>query len=305
VKKIGILVPFFANDGYLTQLLDSLLSQTCPDWFALIIDDSGKTNGVGALVARYGEPRFAIIKNETNLGLSRCWNLGLKSLSNYGEFSVLAVVHADDELTPSYVQSVLDAHERYPDAVAVHTAVSVIGNSGRLRFSIEDIVKRIVRPGNGRTAMLSQGDKGLARVLQGNFIFCPTLSFKRSVVKFPFFLDDWKQVLDLELTSRLLLNGGKIVGLKKRLYRYRRHGANITVQQGSTGLRFLEEITLYQNLRKQCREAGFVKSEKAASKMSMIRLHCWFMLAKSVLLRDRETTRNLRKVLSVWHETRQ
>ena len=145
--------------------------------------------------------------------------------------------------------------------------------------------------------MRSFGDRGLARLLRGNFIFCPTLSFRPEAVSLPLFDAEFEQVLDLELTSRLLLEGKTIVGLKRRLYRYRRHTTNLTVQHNLSGVRFQEEVRLYRELEKRCREAGFSLSARVARKMLIIRLHCWYLYFRSLLVGNREMKNNMKSIL--------
>jgi len=298
VQRLGILVPFFSDERYLTELLTSLQNQSDDNWFALVMDDSGKTSAAETIVAGFNDRRFSFAKNEENLGLARCWNEGLSRLLTEGDFSALSIVHADDVLDSDYVMETLNAHDRYSDAVAIHWAVSVIGESGRIRFSLEDIVKRLIRPGNFRPEMRSFGDRGLARVLRGNFIFCPTLSFKPEAVSLPLFNQEFGQVLDLELTSRLLLEGKTIVGLKRRLYKYRRHATNLTVRHNLSGVRFREEVRLYRDLETRCREVGFIRSANVAKKMLIIRLHCWYLYVRASFVRNRKMRDNIKTILS-------
>jgi GT2 family glycosyltransferase len=297
VQKLGILIPFFEDTQFLIELLTSLQNQTSCEWFALVVDDSGKTSGAEGVVAKLNDPRIAFSKNDKNLGLARCWNHGLSQLLTRGEFSAISIVHADDLLDPRFVKETLDAHAHYSDASAIHSAVSVIGVSGRVRFSFVDAVKRLIQPGNFRQEMRSQGDKGLARLLRGNFIFCPTLSLKPEVISLPLFDEKFEQVLDLELTSRLLLEGKTIVGLKRRLYKYRRHAKNLTVQHNLSGVRFREEVRLYSDLERRCREVGFTRSARVAEQMLIIRLHCWYMYVRSIILRNNELRYKIKSLL--------
>lgn len=297
MRRLGILVPFFSQERYLSEVLSSLQNQSDDGWLALVMDDSGKVASAANIVAEFDDQRLLFIKNEKNLGLASCWNEGLSHLLAQGDFSAISIVHADDVLESDYVKETLDAHARHPDAVAIHSAVSVIGGSGRICFSLEDVVKRILRPGNLTPEMRSFGDRGLARLLRGNFIFCPTLSFKPEVITLPLFDAEFEQVLDLELTSRLLLDGKTIVGLKRRLYRYRRHATNLTAHHNLSGIRFQEEVCLYRELEKRCREAGFTRSASVARKMLIIKLHCWYLYVRSSLVGNREMKINMKSIL--------
>lgn len=55
-------------------------------------------------------------------------------------------------------------------------------------------------------------------------------------------------VPDLDLVTRLLLEGEHLIGLPQRGYRYRRHGESATVQYTASLLRFDEEVRIYDQL---------------------------------------------------------
>ena len=294
--SLGIVVPFFSNEEYLKCLLNSLVAQSSTEWVAVVVDDSGSQNRAREIVESFDSNRMSFTKNETNLGIGRCWNIGLQHLVSNTDVSVFAVIHADDELEQNYVERVLTAHKVHPDAAAIHTSVSLIGEKGRSKFSFPDLVKRVTRPGGSKSVVVTSGDNGLASVLKGNFIFCPTLSFKRDHVTLPLFNDEWKMVIDLELVSRLLLSGEVIVGLSERIYRYRRHRNNLTASYNKTTIRFREEIELYRELEAKCVSCGFDVSSRIAKRMTIIRLHILYQLLGSALHLDLSLFRRLIKV---------
>ena len=65
-------------------------------------------------------------------------------------------------------------------------------------------------------------------LMRGNFVMCPTLCFRKSVLGSERFAEEWRQVQDLEFTTRLLMAGREIVGSRRAAYAYRRHPESAT-----------------------------------------------------------------------------
>lgn len=295
--NLGIVVPYFDNQDYFYRLIDSILNQESGSWFLIIVDDSG---GNDPLVLRPDiaqDTRIGLVVNNGNLGLGKSWNTGLESMKSLYNPGVVAVIHADDELEPNYVSTVLAAHEANPEVFAVHTEVRIIDEHGSLRFSIPDFVKGIVRPGSSRDEVVSRGDAGLSQILKGNFVFCPTLSLKTGMCDFPVFDEDWKMAIDLDLISRTLLSGKTILGIGEKVYRYRRHGGNLTSRLNKSTERFSEEVKFYAQISKTCSERGFSSSARVARQMRIVRLHILYQILKSTLSGNLRLTKKLSVIL--------
>jgi len=281
--NLGIVVPYFDNQDYFYRLIDSILNQESGSWFLTIVDDSG---GNDPLVLRPDiaqNTRIGLVVNNGNLGLGKSWNTGLDSMKSRHNPDVVAVIHADDELEPNYVSTVLAAHKANPDVFAVHTEVRIIDEHGSFRFSFPDFIKGIVRPGSAKDEVVSRGDAGLSQILKGNFVFCPTLSFKTSMCDFPVFDEDWKMTIDLDLISRSLLTGKTILGVADKVYRYRRHGGNLTARLNKSTERFSEEIKFYAQISTTCKEQGFPLSARVAKRMWIVKFHILYQMMKSLL----------------------
>lgn len=294
---LGIVVPYFDNQNYFFRLLDSILKQDSGSWFLTVVDDSG---GNDPLVLRPDiaqDARIAFVVNDQNLGLGKSWNVGIEIMKSLHDPDVIAVIHADDELETDYVSTVLAAHEANPNAFAVHTEVRIIDEHGLFRFSFPDFVKAVVRPGSSRDEVVSCGDTGLSQILKGNFIFCPTLSFKTAMCDVPLFNPEWNMAIDLDLISRSLLSGKTIVGVSDKVYRYRRHGGNLTSRLNKSTERFSEEIRFYAQISKACEEHSFSVSAQIARRMWIVKLHILYQLVKGVLSGNLSLVKKLLGVL--------
>ena len=77
----------------------------------VIADDCGPETGVLELVARLNDPRITYVRNPKNLGLAGNWNRCLDAVTS----PLFTLLHADDELLPNYVETMLAAADRHPD----------------------------------------------------------------------------------------------------------------------------------------------------------------------------------------------
>ena len=294
-------MPFFSDEKYLEQMLKSVAAQNTDQWFCVVVDDSGRPNEAELTVRSMGNPKISYLRNETNLGLAKCWNVGLEHLSANFSPSIVAVVHADDVLEANFIEASQKAHSDNPNAIAVHTSVTVVDEDNKKRFSFPDFIKFHVAPYKHSRSIATSGDSGLASVLRGNFVFCPTVSFKTEFISLPLFNPKWNMAVDLELISRLLLDGQTIIGIPDFVYRYRRHRNNLTSQLTDTTARFVEEIAFYKQVSVECKEKGFQKSALVASRLTMVRLHILYRVIQKLVRFD---LRSAVKLLAVLRTTR-
>ena len=298
--KLGIVVPYHRNQDFLYRMIQSIVEQDCDSWVVVVVDDSGGDSPLLVLSYLKDNPKFDFVVNNENKGLGNSWNIGVEFLLSKWKPDLVVIAHADDELEPRFVSESISIHERYPNVFAVHTGVNIIDDEGASKFSFPDVVKSFIRPRYKSGLIESFGDLGLAQLLRGDFIFCPTLSFKSSLIERPIFDPAWKMVIDLNLLSRSLLQRKRIIGTRSKLYRYRRHSGNLTKQLNSSTVRFVEEVKLYQEVASLCEQNGFEKSSRVAKRMTIVRLHIVFQMVAAVLTGN---TLLVRKLLSVLEES--
>lgn len=282
-QTIGVVIPYFQNWELFLQLFESLERQSFSHWRALVINDAGRPldSEQSSRVAK--DPRVTVIEHDSNRGPARTWNEGIETFLKDSSVSLITIVHADDVLQPDFLKHSVKAHESNPDCAVVHTAVMTIGPTGQPVLRLRDFVKRLNRPIAKKAQFLSVGDKGLAKILRGNFVFCPTMSFKAGRIENYRFAENYKMVLDLDLVSRMLMNGESVVGLTRRLYKYRRHSQSLTEQYTRDVSRFEEEVSLYQQLSIRGSEIGFHATAAAARWRLAIRIHLVLRMFRNVI----------------------
>ena len=165
----------------------------------------------------------------------------------------------------------LDLAARHPDGALYFCAAEIIDAAGRRTFSLADFVKDYIRP-PGREVRVA-GEPGLVRLAVGNFIMCPTVTYRRSRLHGRRFSTALRFVLDLEFTTGVLFDGEAIYGTSALGYRYRRHEAGTTQAFGRTGYRFEEEVAFYRRLAERARAAGMPRAARVARAMPFVRLN--------------------------------
>lgn len=265
--SITVAIPYYSGLAYLAEAIASVRAQPRPDWRLIVVDDAGP-EPADELVAGIGDERITYTRNPANLGLAANWNRCLELAGT----DLVTLLHADDRLVPGYLGAVIDAAAADPAAAAVFTDPVVIGPDGRRIRSLPDLVKRLARRPRG-DHVVAGSDSDLASILGVNYVPCPTLCYRRSVVGDAPFDERWKMVLDLDLVARLLLRGEHLVALRSPLYEYRRHGSNQTTVLTASALRFEEELALYRELATAAATRGWTRSARAARRRAMVRAH--------------------------------
>ena len=78
---------------------------------------------------------------------------------------------------------------------------------------------------------------------------------------------------DLELTSRLLLEGDAIVCSRTRAYAYRRHAEGATAVQSESRLRFDEEFALFDAVASSADARGWRAAARVSRRKRIVKLH--------------------------------
>jgi glycosyltransferase involved in cell wall biosynthesis len=270
--SICITIPFHDNLAYLEVALHSLAMQTDADWTAIVVDDASAERGARQCVVALGDVRIQYVRNASNLGIAanfnRCLELGRQAAE------IVVIFHADDELEPGYVDAIRSAHRAFPRAVCVVPRATVIDADGRPTRTLADSVKRLLWPRH--LPFVLEGDRGLARLLHGQFFYCPAVSYRVDLLPALRFDERWRQVMDLDLYARVLLAGGSIALVPQRVYRYRRHAAAASAHNSRSSVRTIEETTVVREIVDEARRRRWRRSVGAGRLRVTVRLHHWF-----------------------------
>lgn len=292
---ITLAIPYYRGPEYLRTAIESVLAQEDEHWRLTVCDDSERDEARGVIEALglSTDPRVRCIQNSSNLGMVGNWNACL----DYVATPLGSLLHADDALQRDYVGTMRKLAAAYPGAAAFFCGARVIDARGFERFSFADWIKRFYLPRAAAAApeFPLQGENALRALMAGNFIMCPTLCYRMDTLAGRRFDANYQQVQDLELTSRLLMDGDMLVGSHARAYAYRRHADAATTRQSASLLRFREEFALFDVVAKRARERGWERAARVARRKTVVRLHLAYRAIGDLLhLRVRLAARALR-----------
>lgn len=292
--RVGLGIPFYSGLGYLVEALTSVQGQRDEDWTAVVVDDCSPEQGAADLVAELGDERIRYVRNQHNLGLAANFDRCLVA----PDTDVVAIFHADDLLDPNYVATIRAGHAAFPHAAMVAPMATAIDVDGKPIDTVVDKMKRRYWPAEQRSQL--SGDEGLARLMSAFFVYCPAMSYRPALLPRPAFDQRWKQVMDLDLFARALLDGGTIVLDRSPVYRYRRHPGTVTNQNARAFTRLAEETELAYEIVDAARAKGWTRTVRAARAHWTQRLNGAVALAGSMGRAAPGRREALQDLLSLW-----
>ena len=286
--RFSVCVPFLSNESFLIELLQSLEAFAHVDMEVLISQDSPVSEPVKEAISNRLNVRWL---RGPGIGIAANWNHCIAEAT--GDYIIL--FHADDTVRSNYFDIISDLQREHPSSSAWFCKASVIDAQGNSTTSLIDRAKLALTP--KPPAFRLEGDEGLAKLLLGCFIYCPTVCYRASVIKSHQFDARRKMVLDLDLYSRLLMAGETISGSNSVGYYYRRHkdGQSVVLTDGTS--RFEEEVDLYNSLIGRLQVQDWPLSARQAKLKVFIRLHILFELSKSLLFFDGQRAMQLWKLV--------
>ena len=105
--RIDVIVPVYNGAAYITETMDSVMTQTCRDTEMIIVDD-GSTDRTPQILARLcsGDPRLRYIQIE-NQGPAEARNRALPYVSDDADY--ITFIDSDDEFLPDALSYALES----------------------------------------------------------------------------------------------------------------------------------------------------------------------------------------------------
>ena len=269
--KVSVCIPHYGSETFLDRALESVAAQTLQPYEVVVSLDSDVSD---TLQSKF-RTRMAIrwLRNASP-GLPSNWNNVLSAAA--GDFIVL--LHSDDVLEDSYLQVISALIQIKPHSHAWFCGAEEIDSREEPLGSLSAFVKKCLMP-PGRVFEL-KGDEGLASLLRGCFIYCPTVCYDRDMLQRLRFDERWSMVVDLDLYHRVLTSGYSITGTTRLAYKYRRHKRSATYFKSRDLTRYEEEWDLYQEIEDTLSDKDF-RSSKRVARWKVI---LWLHLASEVVI---------------------
>lgn len=216
-ELISIMMPAYNAERYIGQAIKSLLSQSCPQWELIIVND-GSTDGTTDVVAQFSDPRIKLL-HQINAGEAAARNAALNRMQ--GEF--VAFLDADDFYLPHHLELAVTYLKEHPSYDGVYSDGHYCDEAGA---PIRTLSSRRIGPFEGRVfdevvRTSSVFGPPVCVFLRRNVIARHNLSFDTNIVIGP----DWDFFIQYA-------DVGHFGHIDQSTCLYRVHESSITTQIG-------------------------------------------------------------------------
>ena len=141
MPEVSIVVPIYNVEPYLKRCVDSILSQTFPD-FQLILVDDGSPDNCGKICDEYAkkDSRIHVIHQE-NGGLSAARNSGIDWVFEQSYTKWITFIDSDDWVTPNYLELLISIAREYQVNIVVGSSQHAHEGDTFSECSYGDILK--------------------------------------------------------------------------------------------------------------------------------------------------------------------
>ncbi|NMM32331.1 MAG: glycosyltransferase [Cellulomonas sp.] len=280
---LDILLPFWGDPAMLKETVRSVLAQTSGDWVLTVVDDAYPDSSVGEYFARLDDARVTYLRHEKNVGITenyrRCVTLATHD--------VVVLLGCDDVLLPRYVEVVLEAHRQFPEAAVIQPGVQVIDENGTVVRTLVDSVKQRLAMPRGRGRRLVRGELLAASLLRADWLYWPSLAFRREALVSTGFRDGLPIIQDLALVVDVVAAGGSLLLEPEICFSYRRHSASASSAKLLDGSRFVGEQEYFTMAARQMAGLGWRRASRAARWHLTSRLHALTLVPRTVATGNR------------------
>lgn len=282
---VHILLPFWGDPDHLFTAVHSVLDQSDPRWRLTVLDDAYPDPRVAVFFAELDDSRVDYVRHPENIGITR----NFRRAAELASAPLCCIFGSDDIMGREFVATVRDLARRSPDASIIQPAVEVLDDRGMPHLPLVDRVKqRLLAPrGHNRTARL-RGQDLAASLLQGNWLYWPSLVFRTPTLQRHDFPDDLPIILDLALLVDIAFDDGELVYAPgPPVFGYRRHAASLSQRALVDGSRFRDERRFYRTVAARARARGWRRAYAAARLRLFSRLHAVTVLPTAFASRNR------------------
>lgn len=287
-RVLDILVPYWGDPDLLRLTVQSVLAQGNPSWRLTVVDDAYPDESAGRWVQEVAarDERVHYVRKPVNEGITANY----RTCVGLAEHDLMVLLGSDDLLEPCYVDVVLAAHDAFPQAAVIQPGVRVIDEHGTVVAPLADRVKQaVVRPRVSGRRLLS-GEALVASLMHGDWLYWPSLAFRRDVLAATPFRDGMPLIQDLAIVVDIAVAGHGLLLDDTVCFRYRRHGASASSAALLDGTRFRGERAFFALSAQQVGALGWSKARRAARWHATSRLHALTLLPSALRARRRVGT---------------
>lgn len=275
------MMPFWGRTDHFRLAVQSILDQDDPDWRLVVIDDQNPDPEAAAWLRGLPDPRIEYVLNPTNLGPGANFQRAVE----LSRADLVVIMGCDDVMRRDYVNRVAHLGRQFPDAAIIETGVEVIDGEGRPCLPLADRVKQYYRPAVDEPVVLA-GEEIAVSLLRGNWLYFPSLCWRRSHLVSHGFRPDRDVVQDLTLILEIVFDGGALVFDPYVAFDYRRHRTSVSWKAGPDGSRFAEERRLFADVAAWSQDRGWRRAARCARQHHSSRLNALTQLPAALRAGD-------------------
>ncbi|MFL6090649.1 MAG: glycosyltransferase [Aeromicrobium sp.] len=282
MNTVHFLVAYWGDPDFLDAAVASVISQTDDRWLLTIVDDAYPGGRARDRYADHPDHRIEYLRNEVNLGVAgnfeRCRTLARGDL--------VVFLGSDDLLRPDFVACARSSAAT-TDWTILQLGVEVIDDDGRPARTLTDRVKAWLAPNRPTTL---RGEPLAISLLRGNWLYWPSLVFRRGALDRHAFRQDLPIILDLALIMELVLDGASLSVRDDPVFAYRRHSASASSVSLLEGERLADERRFLREMAHRLRDHGWRRAARVCRWRVVSRLQGLASLPTAVVLSVRRQT---------------
>jgi glycosyltransferase involved in cell wall biosynthesis len=280
---LDIFIPYWGDVDYMKRAIDSVLEQNRSDWLLTVVDDAYPGDDVQRYVEAINDPRVTYVRKDVNQGITE----NFRTCVSLATQDILVIMGCDDLLLPNYVDVILRAGDAYPAAWIIQPGVKVIDEAGQTVKPLTDVVKQYLVKPQGSGPQTVSGERLAVSLLHGDWLYWPSLAFRRDKIRGFDFRDGFPVIQDLALVIDMVLAGAVLLIEPEVSFAYRRHTSSASSSKLLDGSRFDGERDYFELAAQLCETKGWRKASRAARLRLTSRAHA--LLFIPLALRHRRT----------------
>jgi glycosyltransferase involved in cell wall biosynthesis len=138
IPSVSVIIALYNKGNLIKRAIESVLAQTFQDFEIIVVDDCSTDDGPDR-VREFSDPRLRLIRTERNSGPSLARDTGIKA----SDADLIALLDADDEWRPGFLERCVRFMEAHPEAGLVATGYE-IWEKGNQHSVVMDALEGIV-----------------------------------------------------------------------------------------------------------------------------------------------------------------
>ena len=234
-SKHTFVVLAYKESMHLEKCLNSVLNQKYPS--NVIIATSTPNNFIHKLAKKYNLP-IVIKKSPSNIGDDFDFAL------NSGETELVTIAHQDDIYDQDYSKKIVERYKKNPNGSIYFTNYYEIKGEKKETKNINLIIKNILL----FPVKIFGKYKFFRRfsLCFGCSICCPSVTFKKSVIKTPLFKTNLKCDIDWNAWEKLSKENYSFEYISQRLMGHRVHSESTTTKIIEDNVRTKEDLIIFK-----------------------------------------------------------